>query len=172
MSLNVETGSGSPSSDSFASVADANAYLAARGQSSWEDVETVDKESALRRATDYMQQVYRGRWGGTRTSMTQALDWPRYLVPVKDAPAAFVVYYESNIIPSEVKSACIALALKAAAGDLAPDIQPAVASESVGSISVSYAPGRQTVRYQAIDNMLSPLLKDGGSGSMAMLVRA
>ena len=59
------------------------------------------------------------------------------------------------------------------AGELAPDIEPQTTSESVGPISVSYAPGsRQTVRYQAVDKMLSVLLKDGGSGSMVMLTRA
>ena len=173
MSLNVETGTGSATSDSYASVTDADSYLAARAQTLWATLATGDKEAALRRATDYMKQVYRDRWNGARVSVAQALEWPRYWVPVKDAPGLLPIYYQNNIVPIEVQTACIALALKAAAGDLAPDLQPPTASEGVGSISVSYAPGsRQTARYQAIDHMLAPLLKDGGSGSMAVLVRA
>lgn len=176
MALIVESGSGSSTAESYASVADADAYLAARGQTLWAGMVTGDKEAALRRSTDYMQQAYRERWAGTRTNMTQALDWPRWNVPVKDVPGGYgslPTYLAANVIPAEVKQACIALALKAAAGDLAPDIEPQTLSEKVGPIEVTYAEGgRQTVKYQAIDNMLSPYLVDGGSGAMVRITRA
>lgn len=174
--LNVEIGIGSSTSESYASVADADAYLAARGQTLWAGLSTGDKESALRRASDYMQQAYRERWAGTRASTTQALDWPRWNVPIMDIPGGYgssPAYYSETSVPVEVKNACIALALKASAGDLAPDIEPQVTSERVGPIEVSYSPGsRQTVKYQSIDNLLAPMLKDGGSGSMVRLVRS
>lgn len=176
MALIVETGSGDASAESYASVADADSYLAARGQALWEGMVTADKEAALRRATDYMQQAYRERWAGTRATATQALDWPRWNVPVKDVPGGFgsvPAYYSDTVVPGEVKNACILLAIKAVAGDLAPDIEPQTISESVGPISVTYAAGsRQTVKYQAIDNLLSPMLMDGGSGCMARISRA
>jgi len=177
MSLNIETGQGSSTAESYASVADADTYLAARGQTLWSGLVTGDKEAALRRATDHMQQSYRDRWAGVRASVVQGLDWPRWYVPILDAPGAYgssPSYYSATAVPLEVKNACIALALKAAAGELAPDIEPQqVTSESVGPISVTYAAGgRQTVKYQAIDNMLSPLLKDGGSGCMVRINRA
>lgn len=176
MALNVETGSGSSASESYASVADADAYFVSRGVFTWAPLATADKEAALRRATDYMQQVYRQRWYGTRSGITQALDWPRWFVPVRDAPSVYSstpTYYSATAVPVEVKNACIALATRAAAGDLAPDIEPQTTSESVGPISVTYAAGsRQTVRYQAIDGMLSALLKDGGSSAMVRVVRA
>lgn len=176
MALFVETGSGSATAESYSSVSDADTYLAARGQTLWSPLSTSDKEAALRRATDFMQQAYRVRWSGTRSSATQALDWPRWNVPLKDVPGGYgsgPAYYSSAAIPPEVKSACIALALKAAAGDLAPDIEPQTLSEKVGPIEVTYAEGsRQTVKYQAIDNMLAPYLMDGGSGSMVRITRA
>ena len=176
MALTVETGSASSSSDSYASVADADTYFANRNMTIWSPLLTSDKEAALRRATDYMQQAYRERWNGMRVSTTQALDWPRQLVEIKDAPSGYgsgPAFYSSTAVPNEVKNACIALAIKAAAGDLAPDIEPQTTMEKVGPIEVSYAAGgRQTVRYQAIDNLLSVLLKDGGSGSMVMVSRA
>jgi len=176
MTLIVETGAADPGAESYASTADADAFLFARGITLWGILATVDKEAALRRATDYMQQVYRDRWYGNRSTRTQGLDWPRWLVPMKDVPGGYgsvPAYYPITCIPNEVKNACILLAFKAAAGDLAPDVQPQVASESVGSISVSYIPGaRQTVRYQSIDHLLALLLRDGGSGSIAALLRA
>lgn len=177
MALIVETGSGASNSESYASVSDADTYLAARGMTNWATMSTAEKEQALRRATDYMQQAYRDRWKGTRVGTTQALDWPRSLVPVKDVAGSYYgyvpSYYSETAIPSEVKNACIAVALKAAAGDLAPDIEPQTTSETVGPISVTYAAGsRQTVKYQSIDNMLTMLLKDGGGGATVNIIRA
>ena len=176
MPLNVETGSGSSVSDSYASTVDAETYHADRGMTNWATLTQTEKEAAMRRATDYMQQAYRNRWAGVRASTTQALDWPRWFVPILDSPGSYGSmpnYYSETAVPVEVKNACIAMALKAAAGDLAPDIDPQVTSERVGPIEVQYFPGmRQTVKYQAIDNMLAPVLKDGGSGSMVRLVRA
>ena len=176
MPLIVETGTASSTSESFASVADADTYFSNRNITAWTLLTTADKEAALRRATDYMAQAYRERWHGTRVTSTQALDWPRWNVPMRDAPGGYgsvPAYYSSTSVPAEVRNACITMALKAAAGELAPDIEPQTTSESVGPISVSYAPGsRQTVRYQAVDKMLSVFLKDGGSGSMVMISRA
>jgi hypothetical protein len=176
MTLTVETGSGGATSESYASVVDADTHLAARGHTSWASLTTGDKEAALRRATDYMQQAYRERWSGTRATATQALEWPRWNVPIQDIPGghgSVPAYFSETAVPIEVKTACITLALKAAAGDLAPDIEPQVTSERIGSIEVSYFPGvRQTVKYQSIDNMLSPLLMNGGSGAMVRVVRS
>ncbi len=168
MSLNVETGSGSATAESYSSVADADTYLAARGHTAWAALANGAKEIALRQATDYMQQYYGGRWAGLRTSSTQALDWPRAWVPLRDTPFAYVA---NNTIPAEVKNACISLALRASTSELAPDIEPQTTSETVGPISVTYAAGsRQTVRYQAIDNMLAAYLTSGAN--MAKVVRA
>ena len=176
MALIVETGAGASTSEAFASVADADLYFANRNITAWTLLTTADKEAALRRATDHMQQAYRERWHGTRVTSTQALDWPRWNVPMRDAPGGYgpvPAYYSSTAVPAEVRNACITMALKAAAGDLAPDIERETISESVGPISVSYAAGsRQTVRYQAVDKMLSVFLRDGGSGSMVTLLRA
>lgn len=175
MSLIFETGSGDPAAESYASVAYADLYHSNRGATSWAALTTAAKEVALRLATDYMMQTYRERWNGTRVTSTQALDWPRYMVPIKDSPGtyrALPAYYGYTLVPTEIQAACAILALKTLTTELAPDIQPPTAHESVGSISVSYVPGaRQTVRYQAVDHLLSPMLKDGGSGSVARLAR-
>ena len=174
MALNVETGSAASNSESYASVLQADVYFSVRGFLLWATLSTNEKEQALRRSTDYMQQAYRGRWYGARVNATQSLDWPRYLVPFKDLIGAFntvPTFYSSTAIPLEITNACISMAYKAAAGDLTPDVQPQTTSESVGPISVSYAAGsRQTVRYRALDDLLRPFLN--GGGSMASVGRA
>ena len=151
MALEVETGSGSATAESYASVADADAYLAARGFSLWATMSETEKEAALRRATDYMVSFYRARWAGYRVSSTQALDWPRYDVPMKDYAYSL---YASDEVPAAVKNACIVLAFKAAS-----------------PIEVTYAVGsRQWTLYRSVENMLSSLMAN--SGASVRLVRA
>ncbi len=110
MALITEDGSGKADAESFASVADADAWHAARGNAAWAALTAGEKEINLRKATDYMQQSYRSAWAGQRVTSTQALDWPRYDVPLKDLPGS---YYPSDTVPAEVRNACIMLALKA-----------------------------------------------------------
>jgi hypothetical protein len=93
---------------------------------------------------------------------TQALDWPRQMVPRKDS--ALSNYYANNVVPQEVKNACAELALRAAAGNLLADQTQRKASVSVGPISTTYEAGSTaTVQYKAIDALLRPLLKLGSS---------
>jgi hypothetical protein len=165
MSLIVETGGGSATAESYASVADADARMAARGNDTWAPLSAAEKEEALRRATDWMLQAYRDRWTGYRQHLGQALCWPRYGVVVDG------FYVPIDSVPNEVKNACIDLAFKAAAADLAPDLSRGVVREKVGPIETEYdRASPQSTRRPAIEMMLSPYLK-GGPG-MARLVRS
>lgn len=176
--LIVEDGTGRADAESYVSVAFADSYHTARGrETTWTDLDTDVKEQALRMATDYMGQAYRVRWAGCRRTDTQALDWPRYDAPKPDAPGGYgpwPAYYDDDIVPTEVQRACAELAFRHATGtDLAPDLDPPVTREKVGPIEVEYAQGdRQTVKFQAIDMLLGPLLKSGGASNVAKVVRS
>lgn len=149
--------------ESYCSVAAADAYHAARGNTLWAPLTTAEKEQALRRATDYMA-VYASRWKGTRTNSTQALDWPRYGVVANGYDLA------SDVVPVPVANACAELAFRGAKGDLAPDLGAQKQSVKVGPIETTYAAGaRQTTKFQAVDNMLAPYT---GMAGMVRLVRA
>lgn len=164
MSLVVESGAGLANAESYASVDSADTRLAAMGLTTWAPLLTAEKEQALRRATQYMLQAYRGRWKGTRLLRAQALDWPRY--------GACVDGYsiDSTVVPADVANACIDLAFKAAAGDLNADLTRAVKREKVGPLETEYESyGSQSVQYRAVDQALAPYLT-GGGGS-ARLVR-
>lgn len=172
MALEAETGTGSATSESYAAVADADQYLADRGYTLWATITTAQKEQALRRATDYMIKEYRERWKGRRVLITQALDWPRVGVVLEDFGGSqgrnnfgsyglFQVSYQ--IVPIPVLRACCDLAFKAASGDLAPDLGRPTIKEKVDVIEVAYHPGaRQSTKYRAIDNLLSPYLIGAG----------
>lgn len=166
MALEVEDGSGKANAESFISVAGADSYFAARGITNWTTLGTEEKEQALRRGTDYLEATYAEQWKGDRVTAEQALSWPRYGVCQFDLPIA------SDVVPVAVQRACAEMAIRAAAGELAPDLGAQVKSEQVGPIAVTYADGaRQQVRYQAIDKMLASLLSGGGQ-SFVKVVRA
>lgn len=175
MALIVEIGSGSISSEAYASVSDADAYFVSRGMTAWTPLTTLDKEAALRRAADYMQQTYRLRWAGQRATNTQAMDWPRQSVPRSDSYGGYLGsfngsgYYPANAVPIEVQRANVELALKAASGELLEDTSQAIKSETVGPLQTVYQDGSTPVkRYLAIDRLLAPFLQKSGS---VMLVR-
>ena len=174
MALEVEDGTGKDDAESYISVAGADNYHTLRGNTAWTGADAV-KEAALRKATDYMLQVYRLRWKGTRVSGNQSLDWPRNWVErddytyVKQNGTAMIggfQYYPSDEVPVEVQRACAELALKALSETLAPDIGRRTLREKVDVIEVEYDPNSpQYTLYRAVDNMLAPLL--GGSGGWA-----
>lgn len=139
MALIVEDGTGLPDAEAYISVADADAYHAARGNAAWAALAEPAKEAALRLATDYMEAEYGPRWRGNRLTAEQALSWPRGVEGV----------------PEAVRRANAELAVRASAGPLLADQGPAVKQETVGPISVTYADGaRQSTRYAAVDAAL------------------
>jgi hypothetical protein len=163
MSLVVEDGTGMASAEAYCSVAAADARATAFGNATWTGTTAV-KEAALRAATRYMGQAYRNRWAGYRRLHAQALDWPRYGVEVDAFPVAY------DAIPADIVNACADLAVKALAGDLAPDLERRVVREKVGPLETEYdryAPAVTT--YRATDMALAPYLQ--GSAAMAVLVR-
>lgn len=159
MAIIVEDGTGLSNSETYISVTDADTYHSNRGNTAWASLTNAAKEQALRKAADYMIQVYRQSWIGTRYITTQALDWPRSNVPSTEDGVDYVL----NTVPNEVKVACAELALKASSSDLAPDIDRVTKSEKLGPMAVEYETGVPYKRYRAIDNMLSAwLLNVGG----------
>jgi hypothetical protein len=74
MALIIETGAGVPGADSYATVAQCEAYALAHYGSSLAG-STANKEAAMRRATAYMDGL---KWRGKRTTgRVQGMAWPR-----------------------------------------------------------------------------------------------
>jgi len=174
MALIVEDGTVVVGAESYISEADSLTYHAARGNSPWPTITQAQREEALRRATDYMNQMYRSRWKGYRKTAVQTLDWPRTYVHLEPfthgAVGAYPFLVADNIVPVEVKNACAEFAIRAAAGELTPDLTRAESSVRVGEISVTYDPtSSEAVRYRALDAMLAPYLT--GSAMNLRVVR-
>lgn len=166
MAIEVEDGTGKATAESYISVADATTYFTARSITTWGALATdALREAALRRATEYMTQMYRNRWQGLRAVPTvQALDWPRTGVVVD------FVTVDYDTVPAEVARACAELALKASAAALSPDLKQGKLAVTVGPIRTEWDKNSpQRKRYAAIDDMLRPFLKSGGGCSVGLV---
>ena len=154
MALITEDGSIVAGAESYCTVEFATTYHANRGNAAWAALASDEiREQLLRKATDYMMQVYRGRWQGYRKQDGQALDWPRSDVTVD------LYDVDSDIVPLEVKSACAELALRASTSTLYADQSQAIVSEKIGPIETEYDKNSsQAVQYKSIDSMLRPYL--------------
>lgn len=175
MAIIVETGAGLSTAETYITVAGADTYHSDRANTAWAALTTQLKEAYLRRATEYMLQVYRMKWKGVRMTAAQALDWPRayvYTQPfLHGAVGEFPYLVASDIVPVEVARACAELALRAIGGSLAPDIGRLKKRVKVDVIETEYVDGATPyVRYRAIDRMLDPFM--GGSDNTIKLVRA
>ncbi len=156
MALIAEDGTGRADADSYVTLAFADAYHLAMGNAAWAETLPDVRESALRRATQYIDTRY--RFQGEPLTSTQALSWPRDLVdwPVK-----------------RVQNACCELALRATTDTLYTDqASGEVTRETVGPLTVEYAGsglGGQT-RFASVDALLS--IYTGGGRSTLRLERA
>lgn len=162
MSLIVETGTASATSESYASVAFADTYHSNAGNTLWSTLLTVEKEQALRRATMFLCQVYRLQWKGSRVNETQALDWPRYNVQVPDLGVFNVIMPDT--VPTIVQQANAELALSAASENLNPVVSQNVVSKQVGPLKIVYdSSSPQGKRYSSVGEILRPLLTSVGA---------
>lgn len=157
MALIVEDGTGLANAEAYISVADADTYFAARGDTVWAALTEAAKEQALRKGADYLEGY---RWKGERYTATQALSWPRAYVVVDGYTL------DADELPTALVRANAELAVRASAAVLSTDASAQVVSETVGPISVTYAAGaRQQTRYEAVERLLAALMW-GGSGQI------
>jgi hypothetical protein len=167
--LTVETGAGLADADALVSLAECDAYHAARGAAAWTG-DDADKESAIRRATAHLSRSI--TWTGVRThGRDQALAWPR--AGVVDGEGWGIA---SDEIPGEIKDACCELALieLATPGALSPVVTPskAVKRRVIGPIETEYANPLAGVNESrpesaAVMALIRPFTCSGGQSSVA-----
>lgn len=183
MTLIVEDGTGILGAESYVSAASAVAYWSARG---YAVALTADAsvESALRRATMFLDATYRGRYPGYRTfGRVQGLEWPRVgaftLTPDNGRSDAWLTfgpesytnseytqgydYIPANQVPREIIAATCEAALREVTelGSLAPDLERggAITMLKAGSVEVQYGSAASaTTSFQTIDLVLASLL--------------
>ena len=139
-------------SDTYISIASADAYFAARDVASWAAATTQAREAALLQATVYLDGTY--QFVGRIADTGQSLAWPRLGAIDGDGRTL-------DNIPDRVAHACGELALIALSEALAPPEHRGgrVTEERVGVLSVSYTKDAPTGRtFPYIDLLLSGLV--------------
>lgn len=156
MTFKVEDGTAMVDSNSYASVAEADAYWGERGNADWLALSSTVKQQSLVKATDYIDQRFGGRWIGQRATEEQALDWPQDNTGHEE----WDYTNDVGVIPVALKKACIEYADRARAAKLAPDptmddagVSMVTVKEEVGPIKVESQP---VGGYSAVVSVLRP----------------
>jgi Putative DnaT-like ssDNA binding protein len=173
MAIIVEDGTGKTDANSYASVAEANAYFANRPSQDavWDNAGSAEKQEALILATAYLDAEYGGQWAGTKRTMDQALDWPRTDAVTTDGHSI-----EISEIPARLKRATFELAvlsspvgtttLLTTIANPAAGIQRIKVKADVVERDITYsgAGAEQQAKYPVVDGILRELI-GGGSGT-------
>lgn len=133
MAFKVEDGTGYEDSNSYSSVADADAYISLLfpTDTTWAALTDPEKESKLIIATQFVDSMV--RWSGGVMNNTQALNWPR--TTFQDAQGRLV---EAGTIPKKIKEAVMALSFEGLANNI-EDMGVPITSQKYGSSSETYA---------------------------------
>ena len=114
-----ETGAGLANANSYADVADGDAYADnSLNAKSWQDAQANDKARALIMATRAVDNLF--QWNGSKTTEAQALQWPRAYVEDPDASrqtpgltfGAFNNYLDEAKVPSLIVQGTCHLAME------------------------------------------------------------
>lgn len=165
MAFVVEDGTIVTGATSYAAVADADAYFLDRGNTVWAAAIAADKEAALIRATQAVDNYGNGRFVGYQSTATQALLWPR-------TDAYNMDDYALTGVPNAVKVATYegAVTELATPGALTPSLSRGgmIKSERVeGAIEVVYQDGApSSTVYTSFTRALAPVIKGYGSSLM------
>lgn len=165
----VEDGTGLATANSYLSVADAATYFETYSDpSAWDLAATSDRQTALRMATQWLDNRFLGRWKGTRANESQALAWPRSGVEDEDGYAV-----SSIAIPAKLKHATAEMALRFLADSSVSDLEADtdLASEVISErtkvdvieTEKRYGPaGKRTgTNYPKVGLLLAGLLRSG-----------
>jgi hypothetical protein len=138
----VEDGTGLSTANAYISVATGDTHHADRGRTDWAAATNANREMAIVRATDYIDQRFGIRFIGEKGSGSQALEWPRLSAFDKDG-------YLLNGIPTQIEKACAEYALVSLRqGELAPNPPLPVPDQAVvgGGIVVGSVPQGEITR--------------------------
>jgi len=109
---------GADNANAYADVSFVDSYHSDRGNTAWATFAQADRESAVIRATDYIDKRFGKRFRGFRNSKEQALEWPRLNAFDDDG----YLLSGADEIPRNLKEAMAEYALRALAYMvLAPD---------------------------------------------------
>lgn len=131
MAFIVEDGTGKADANSYVSVGTADLYFTERGMTTWVG-SVADKQSALVRATDYIDLRFGSKFAGCKATAEQALCFPR----------------KSNVMPIALVKATAEYAMRALGGKaLLADPVTDETGNRVKSTSKKLGPMEKKIEY-------------------------
>lgn len=125
MSFIVEDGTGLSTANAYISVGYGDTHHGDRGRDDWNKASDNDKEQAIVRASDYIDQRFGLRFVGERSTGDQTLEWPRLGAFDKDG-------FLLQEVPHQIQKATAEYALiSIRQGELAPNPPLPVADQPV-----------------------------------------
>lgn len=162
MAFVVEDGTALPDANSMASVEQADAYHADRGNEAWADLDEDEKKQLLIKASEYLSDDMKFPWVGSKVRYDQGMPWPRTGAYDRDGTVV-----PDNVVPPKVVQATCYLALIAQTEDLNPpqDRGGAVKREKVGPLETEYFEGAPAgITYENAFGLVSIYLEGDATG--------
>jgi hypothetical protein len=155
------TTAGATNANSYASLLEAEAYMATLTfKAAWTGVDAL-KEAALQQATRLLDTLL---YQGTKATYSQALQWPRYNATDRNG-----FYYLSDSIPTALKNATAEFAFRLMEADRAKDAGSIVPSRlKAGALELEH------LQHRIIPASVMALLGDlvAGGSDTPLLVRS
>lgn len=166
MAFLVEDGSGLANSNSYASLAYADAYFADRGVTAWTGSDSA-KQQALIKATDYIETRFSLRFKGTmlqQLPLYQALSFPRTGI----AEFANPVLGQANPLPNNLLKATCEYALRALTTVLAPDVVTDPSGYAINMSMKKVGPLEKSVHFQTSPGSKREILRQYPAADMLL----
>ena len=136
MAFTVEDGSGVTGANAYATAAQVTEYLTDRGreaENNWSTKTAAEQQTAIIKATDFIEKRFFGIWRGSRSGTVQALAWPRSGVTTADG-----VEIDDDQIPKGLMDAVSEYAVRTLTKTLLAD-PAAAASGSSGVVTETFS---------------------------------
>lgn len=153
MAFTVEDGSGVQDANAYIAVAFFREHHADRGRITDDPAITdAQAQTAIVRATDYIDQRFGTRFRGFRQMKSQGLEWPRLSAFDDDD-------YLLDDVPAQIQKACAEYALRAhVLGELAPDAPRAAPSQDLSDPSaVVVGTSQASGVIQSVSRQVGPI---------------
>ena len=167
--MSIDATVGGEVSNSYVTLAEADAYFESRNYATaWDEIE--DPDSFLITATNQIDWFM--DFNGSRTSSTQALEWPRF----EAYDYKLDEYIASDIIPNKVKYGVLELVLASLEEDRFTDgDMDGIQEVKVGSLQVkanssAWQPRKESIP-KIVNQILSGLVKPTANGVFSRVTR-
>ena len=148
MAITFDATLGGASANSYISVETADDYFAMRVHAdNWDAASTATKQKVLMDATRRLDRI---EYTGEKTADTQALEWPRTGVTLRDETI-------DDEIPARILDAVCELALAVLNSNIDTGVPEGVQSFTVGGVSVALSGPSSSSFPPEVDRLIAPL---------------